>query len=290
MVLVDFRAVTLPGGRLGVLNQALPVVDAAPPSLRRAITMSRHSSVMSAFVDAQGGILSQNPAALLAFGETSSWTSWFTETTQAQEILRRAIAGEVVRMQARVSARAEPRWHVVEAQALRDPVTGELGALIEHSDETARIEAEHLAEARGQHIDVLSATLEMVEEQRREILALSAPLLDIGDRTLAVPIIGRLGESKSVEIMTKLLDAVAARGVRHVILDVTGVAEVDESSADRLHQLVRALRLLGAMPMITGIRADLALALIASGFDHESVATFRSLAEGLRRARAGLRV
>jgi rsbT co-antagonist protein RsbR len=283
MVLVDFRAVTLSDGRLGVLNQALPIVDAAPPSLRRAITMSRHSSVMSAFVDADGGILSKNPAALLAFGEMRSWTSWLSDRAQAEEILRRVAAGETVRTQAQVAAGEESRWHVIEAQALRDPVTGELGVLVEHSDETARIEAEQLADSRSQRIDALSATLRVVEQQRREILALSAPLLDVGDRTLAVPIIGRLSETQTGEIMAKILDAVAAHDVRHVILDLTGMPEVDERSAARLRQLVRALRLLGATPTITGIRPELALALTSSGFDLEGVATLRSLAEGLRR-------
>lgn len=181
MKLVELRGVTRPDGGFGMLNQALPLTDTATESLHRAITMSRHSSIMSALVGADGGILTQNPAALFAFGQSHSWTSWFREPGQAERLLRAALAGETARAQLQVAAGGVLRWHMVDAHALRDPVTGELGVLVEHSDETARVEAEQLAESRGQRIEI-------VEQQRREILSLSAPILDVGDQTLAVPI------------------------------------------------------------------------------------------------------
>jgi anti-anti-sigma regulatory factor len=283
-VVVDLRGVMLEGGRFGVLAQALPIPDATPASLQRVMTMSRHLSGISALVTADGSILSQNPAALQMFGEMDSWLGWFPERTLAQALLRRAVAGERMSEQVQVAANGELRWHLVEAQQLRDPVSGELGALIEHSDVMARVEAEHLAETRAQRIDTLHATLELVERQRREIIALSAPILDVGRQTLAVPIIGRLDDNQSAQIMATLLDAVARGHVRHVILDLTGVSAADEGSTIHLVQMIHALRLLGAAPMITGIRPTLAMELIASGFDLDDVPTLRSLAEGLRRS------
>jgi rsbT co-antagonist protein RsbR len=282
MRLVELRGIIRPDGGFGMLNQALPLTEVATESLHRAIVMSRHSAIMSALVRADGGILTQNPAALLAFDQSESWTSWFCEPAQAELLLRAALAGEPARAHLQVSARGLLRWHTVDAHALRDPVTGELGVLVEHSDETARVEAEQLAEARGQRIDSLRATLELVEQQRREILSLSAPILDVGKQTLAVPIIGRFDQTQSDELTDKLLHAVSNRSARTVILDVTGVAAVDEGSAIRLHHLLRALQLLGAAPMITGIRPELALQLVASGFDLGGLSTLRSLAEALR--------
>lgn len=67
-----------------------------------------------------------------------------------------------------------------------------------------------------------------------------------------------------------------------MILDVTGVVAVDDGSAARLHHLLRALQLLGATPMITGIRPELAMQLVASGLELAGVSTLRSLADGLR--------
>jgi rsbT co-antagonist protein RsbR len=285
MRLVELRGIIRLDGGFGVLNQALPVTESATESLQRAIVMSRHSSIMTALVRADGAILAQNPAALHAFGESQSWTSWFCVTSEAEQLLRAALAGEAARAQVQVMARGVLRWHLVDAHPLRDPVTSELGVLVEHSDETARIEAEKLAEARAQHIDVLSSTLALVEQQRHEILALSAPILDVGDRTLAVPIIGRFSREQSEALALKLLDAVSSRHARHVILDVTGIAIVDEGSASRLHQLLRTLQLLGVTPMITGISPALAMRLVGSGLDLGKVSTLRSLAEALRTSR-----
>jgi rsbT co-antagonist protein RsbR len=285
MVLLDLRGVQLPDGRLGVLNQALPMTETAPPSLQRAMAMTRYTSIISALVRADGTIIEQNPAALILFGGSTSWLTWFTEAAPAEQILQAAFAGEAIETLLEVSTSSGTCWHRVRAQTLRDPVTGELAVLVEHGDETARIGAEQLAEARGQTIDQLNKALVLVEQQRQEILALSAPILDVGERTLAVPIIGRLDAEQGDVIMSKLLDAVVSRGVRHVILDVTGVMAVDAGSAGLLHRLLRALRLLGCTPMITGVRPRLALELIESGIELESMPTLRSLAAGLRHPR-----
>jgi rsbT co-antagonist protein RsbR len=286
MVLLDLRGVLLSEGRLGVLNQALPLSESAPPSLQRVMAMTRHTAVMSALVRVDGTIIEQNAAALLTFGGSTSWTSWLRETEQAEQILRATLAGAVIEELLEVVTPRGPRWHRIRAQALRDPVTGELGTLVEHGDETARVDAEQLAEARGHVIDRLNRALVLVEQQRQEILELSAPMLDVGDRTLAVPIIGRLSDEQCNVIMTKLLDSVVSRGVRHVILDVTGVVAVDAGSAQLLHRLIRALRLLGCAPSITGVRPELALELIESGIDLDDIPTLRSLAAGLRLSKA----
>lgn len=140
---------------------------------------------------------------------------------------------------------------------------------------TARIEAETLAESRGLEIDALSATLELVEQQQREILSLSAPILDVGEQTLAIPIIGRLRETLSAQITARLLDAIASRRARYVILDLTG--------SSRFRQMLNSIRLLGARATITGIRPELAREMVGSGF--EGAQTLRSLAEGLRETR-----
>jgi rsbT co-antagonist protein RsbR len=288
MVLLDLRGVILPDGRFGVLNQALPVAETAAPSLQRGVVMARLTSVMSALVRVDGSIIASNPAAQLTFGSSTTWIEWLRDTKRAEQILQETLAGNEVEALLEVQTLEGASWHRIRAQTLRDPVAGELGAMIEHRDETKRVDAEQLAEARAHTIERLNTTLALVEQQRQEILSLSAPMLDVGDRTLAVPIIGRFGDEQFGAVMTKLLDAVANCGIRRVILDVTGVASVDVGSATHLQRLMRALRLLGTMPMITGVRPELALELIASGIDLEDTPTLRTLAAGLRYAKESL--
>lgn len=280
LVLLHIRGVLLADGKLALLNLAVPVGNDLPPQVQRTLNMSRNTAFIVAFLDARGEILIRNPAAMQVFGEAPTWREWLDDPSEAEPIVRAALAGEVVQTRMRVRAGGQLRWHLIDAQWLRDPVTGEMGVLVEHKDETDRIAAEQLAETRAHRIDTLSSALALVEQQRREILALSAPILDVGKQTLAMPIIGRLNETLSVDIMAQLLTAVGERRARDVILDLTGVVAIDGPSMARLRQMLRSLRLLGATPTITGIRPELARELVDSGFDVE-VTTLRSLAEGL---------
>jgi rsbT co-antagonist protein RsbR len=282
LVLLHMHGLLLSDGRFALLNIAVPVSGELPPQVQRTLNMSRHTSFIVAFVQASGNIVARNPAAMGAFGETPTWRAWFEHPSECDAILTAALNGEVVRTRARVRSSEGLRWHLVDAQRVRDPVDGQLGVLVEHMDETERIEAEALAESRGQRIDALNAALELVEQQRQEILSLSAPILDVGEQTLAMPIIGRLHETLSAEITAQLLQAITQRRARNVILDLTGVAAIDRLSLVRLRQMLNSIRLLGARPTITGIRPELAREMVASGFDVE-IETLRSLAEGLAR-------
>jgi anti-anti-sigma regulatory factor/PAS domain-containing protein len=280
LVLLHIRGIVLPDGKLALLNLVEPIGSELPPQVERTLNMSRNTAFIVAFLDARGEVLTRNPAAMAAFGETPTWREWLDDPSQADPIVEAALAGEVVQTRLRVRVGDQLRWHLIDAQMLRDPVTGEMGVLVEHKDETDRIAAEQLAETRAHRIDTLNSTLALVEQQRREILSLSAPILDVGEQTLAMPIIGRLNETLSVDIMAQLLHAVGERRARNVILDLTGVVAIDGPSMARLRQMLRSLRLLGARATITGIRPELAREFVESGFDVEAT-TLRSLAEGL---------
>ncbi|MCA9683064.1 MAG: anti-anti-sigma factor [Myxococcales bacterium] len=280
-VSLDVRAVLLADEQPAMLAQAVPLSDASD-DVQRSVAMFRHTVVMAALLRDDGHIWSQNPAAKTMFGERERWLDWLVDRERGQALLAEVLREEQGSALLEVDGESGRRWHVVDARCFRDPVTGTLGVLVTHRDETSRVEAEQLADSRGQRIDDLSTALELVERQRREILELSAPLLDVGDQTLAVPIIGRFDGEQSAALTARLLDAVGARGVRRVILDLTGVAGLDGDSTLRLQQLLAALRLLGAMPVITGIRPASSLALSRLDLDLHGVTTLRSLAAGLR--------
>lgn len=284
-VTLRFSSVELDDGRIGLLNQALPRDEAPDPELLRGIEALRYTSVMIAFVDPGGEVLMQNPAALRAFGRTRTWSEWLGEPGEADGMLREALGGDVVTREMLVRTVDGERLHAIEGRAVRDPVTGAVGVLFHHTDETARIGAERSAEERGRLLDELNATLAVVERQRREILALSAPILDVGERALALPIIGALDRERTAEIAARLLPAIAGRGIDRVILDMTGAAALDVAGAEHLFEMVRAIRLLGASAMITGIRPELARMLVESGFDGTGITIVGSIAQGLSRSR-----
>lgn len=271
-VLLHLRKIRLADGSDGMLNQAAPISTTMAESVLRAVTAMRHLSTPVAYVGEAGELRMRNPAAIAEFGEADVWPAWFVDGAQARDILRAAHAGEAVHTEAWVRGLHGERWHAIEAHALRDPIAGDLGVLVSHRDESARRAAEEAAHAR----------LQLVEQQRREIVSLSAPILSLGADTLAVPIIGRLDEERSLDISERLLSAIVAQRTRRVILDLTGVVEAEGVGTGRLQGLCAAIRLLGATPVLTGMRPALAESLAAAGHDLGGVQILRSLAEALQ--------
>ncbi|MDI1434997.1 PAS domain-containing protein [Polyangium sorediatum] len=110
--------------------------------------------------------------------------------------------------------------------------------------------------------------LAIIAQQRSEIHALSVPVIQVWDDVLALPVVGGLDEARASEITTRLLDAVVSTRARFAILDLTGVEAVDAGTAERLSGILRAIQLLGAEGLVTGIRPAVAqtFTCLATGF------------------------
>jgi len=278
--------VTLDDGRLAILFQAELKGPSLDASMVRAVEALRHTSLLVSMLDEQGSALYHNPATLRTFDDPAEIRGFLPDAADA--LLSAVNGGQVFRAEQRVRATTGERWHSIEARATTDPVTGARAVLLQQSDVTERRTAEDLAEARSQLVAELNQTLELVERQRQEILSLSAPIIDVGQLILAVPIIGEVRAGRAGEITSRLLPAVQAQRARFVILDLTGCAVVDEAGARSLLQLIQATELLGARAVITGVPATLAVALINIGLDLSSLQTQRTLREGLEFCRRAI--
>ena len=147
----------------------------------------------------------------------------------------------------------------------------------------ARIaEAQAEAEQKSGLLAELNEQLATIQRQTQQIVALSAPLLDVWQGVLAVPLSGSLDNLRITEIMERLLGAVSNRGVQFVILDLTGVDNLDTSNAAQLVRLMSALGLLGAKGIVTGIHPVVAQTLVRLGVELRNIVTLRSLQEALR--------
>lgn len=272
-------AITLDDGRLAILFQATLKETPIEASMIRASEALRHTSLIVSVHDEQGAVLFHNPAALRAFGDATHIHGWFADGGQA--VLAALRAGEVYQGELLIQCLEGPRWHSLRATPITDPVSGVRSNLLQQLDIHQRRSAEDTAEARALLIDELSHNVALVEQQRQEILHLSAPILDVGWRTAAVPLIGQLTPERLDEISPRLLEAVQQERKRRVILDLTGCNEVDEVGARGLVRLTRAIELLGAQSILTGIRPVLAQAMIATHSEAAQLLTRRSLHDGI---------
>jgi rsbT co-antagonist protein RsbR len=142
-------------------------------------------------------------------------------------------------------------------------------------------EAFRQAEAKAALVEELDQKLGIIETQHQEILELSAPLLDVGERVLAVPIVGALTANRTIEIMTRLLNAIVERQVERVVVDLTGLETIEMDTADQLMGIIRAIRLLGSEAVITGIRPAVAQTIVELGIDLSAFNTKRTLRAAL---------
>ena len=124
--------------------------------------------------------------------------------------------------------------------------------------------------------------LAIINEQRSAIRALSAPIIQVWDRVLALPVVGILDEERAEEITGRMLDAVASHSARYAILDLTGVETVDEGTANHLVKIIRAIQLLGAKSIVTGIRPAMAQTLVALGAGFAGAQTVSNLREAIK--------
>jgi rsbT co-antagonist protein RsbR len=128
----------------------------------------------------------------------------------------------------------------------------------------------------------LREKLAFIERQEKAIQALSTPIIQVWNGVLALPIMGGLEGRRAAEMMDRLLSEIVKTRSRYTILDLTGVDVVDTATADHLIKIVKAVELLGARSVITGIRPAVAQTMASLGMDLSQLITLGNLQEGLK--------
>lgn len=154
-------------------------------------------------------------------------------------------------------------------------------------DETAQYEAriEKMVHVYNQSVRELEPQLAVVEKQAETIRALSAPILEVAQGVVAMPIIGAIDREREALLTQALLTRVHERATRLVIVDLTGLDDVDASTASHLLRTCAALRLLGTKVVLCGLRSAVAKELVRLDADLAVVETVPTLRAALERIR-----
>lgn len=124
--------------------------------------------------------------------------------------------------------------------------------------------------------------LAFVHRLEDAIRAMSTPIIQVWDGVLTLPVVGALDSGRASAMMEQLLGEIVRTRSRYAIIDLTGVDVVDTGAADHLLKIIRAVELLGARCVVTGIRPGVAQTMVSLGVDLASIATLRNLQEGLK--------
>lgn len=120
--------------------------------------------------------------------------------------------------------------------------------------------------------------------QEAELRETATPITQIWDGVLTLPIIGTLDSSRTMLVMEALLNRIAQDRAQAVVMDLTGVKNIDSQVSHHLIQMVRAVQLMGSDAILTGIRPEIARALTSLNIDLGGVTTRASLSDGLKEA------
>jgi PAS domain S-box-containing protein len=122
---------------------------------------------------------------------------------------------------------------------------------------------------------------QVIVAQHIALRDVSSPLCPLTSDVLLMPLVGAIDNERAGLIMRTLLEGVAAHQARIVILDITGVPEMDAHIAAALLRSAQAVRMLGAQLVLTGISTKMAQALVQLGADLSTVITRGSLQGGI---------
>jgi len=124
----------------------------------------------------------------------------------------------------------------------------------------------------------------VIRQQQHALLELSTPVLQVRERLLILPIIGVLDSTRARQLTEQLLRGIRTHRAKVVVIDITGVPEIDADVANNLVQTVDASRLMGAGVIITGLSSEIAQTLVTIGVDLGKMNTVGDLQGGIEEA------
>jgi rsbT co-antagonist protein RsbR len=128
----------------------------------------------------------------------------------------------------------------------------------------------------------LEEKLATIEQQKVAIQELSTPIMEVWEGVLCVPVVGLMDTARSSEMTGALLQAVVENSARCAIIDITGIDVMDTRTVDHFIRMAKAIRLLGAECVLTGISPHIAQTVVHMGIDLTNVVTHRSLRDALQ--------
>jgi len=122
---------------------------------------------------------------------------------------------------------------------------------------------------------------EVIRVQRALLEEMSTPLIPIRKDIMVLPLIGAIDAQRAEQMLSTVLNVVVKQHARVVIVDITGVRQIDTYVANTLIRMAHALGLVGAEVVLTGMRPDVARALVDLNVTLGSIVVRGTLESGI---------
>lgn len=253
-------------GHVAVSFNAIASAMIESSQQRKAIIDHAADAIM--LVDQTGKVRDANPRCDAMFAMPVVGQSLFDLTTINQQQLER-------------------RTIIEEGTARRNdgtefPIETSIGSMQEGDEELWIVFVRDISARRTTELERNRLQMEMLRGQEAMLQRLSAPLIPLTNEVVVMPLVGTLSGERLASINNLVPRDIERLRARIVILDLTGVPSVDAAVVPQFGRLAQAIRLLGARLILTGIQPDVADALVQTGIDLSSIATYSTLQNGIR--------
>ena len=145
----------------------------------------------------------------------------------------------------------------------------QIGEDLNHAVETMRNDTQKL-----EHTTI---TLEGLLQE------LSTPCIKVWEGIMVMPLIGSMTSDRMRDAQANLLSGIVNTNSKVAIVDITGVPVMDTMVADGLAKTIKAIKIIGADAIITGVAPEIASTLVNLDVELDAVSK-STLSEGLKHA------
>lgn len=129
-----------------------------------------------------------------------------------------------------------------------------------------------------------SSTLNHSLQEQNEVLKdIAAPVSQLWKGLLFIPIVGRIDEKRIQNIQTLVLNRVMEKSAKVLILDISGIQDIDQGALDALFKITSSVKLMGCKSIISGISSEIATLIIEAGIKVDQLITTGNLEDALQK-------
>ncbi|WP_046175690.1 STAS domain-containing protein [Domibacillus indicus] len=130
-------------------------------------------------------------------------------------------------------------------------------------------------------------TRSRLQGQKKLIEEIDSPIIPVSRGIAVLPLIGTMDESRAASLFETVPVKCAQKHVTHLVMDLSGINNLDTFVANQLFGLIQSLKLLGIQTALSGIRPEVAQTAIQLGLSFDQVPTFHGLPQALEYLRFG---
>ncbi|MFP9131250.1 STAS domain-containing protein [Niallia sp. BSM11] len=119
------------------------------------------------------------------------------------------------------------------------------------------------------------------KEMSKQINELSTVLVPLLDGIAVLPLVGSIDEEKASQLLDNVPIRVQKQNVKHLIIDFTGIYNINTIVASTIFKITNILSMLGVRCIVTGLRPELALVALQLDVNFVSIPTLSTVQEAL---------